>query len=153
MLLGELARVLRGSQEKATVLIVEDDEDLARVILATFEKAGIKGQHAPTKRAALQLCQSIRYDLIILDLSLPDGDGFHVVDWLRQQEKLRHMPLVVYSAREVTGAEQQKLRLGPTEFLTKAKVQPQDVETLVLAMLRQYRVVSQPQDEAISGYS
>lgn len=153
MLLGELARVLRGSQEKATVLIVEDDEDLARVILATFEKAGIKVQHAPTKRAALQLCQSIRYDLIILDLSLPDGDGFHIVDWLRQQEKLRRMPLVVYSAREVTSEEQKRLRLGPTEFLTKAKVQPHDVEALVLAMLRQHRTVSQLQDEAVSGYS
>jgi CheY-like chemotaxis protein len=155
-LLRELARLLRGTSERATVLLVEDDEDLARVVLASFERAGIQSFHALTRRRAIELCQTISPDLIVLDLALPDGDGFHVVDWLRQHQELNKLPMVVYSAREVSETEREQLRLGPTEFLTKATVPPQDVEALVGTMLRKYRGSSEipmPFDETLPGHS
>jgi len=92
-----------------------------------------------TRQAALDACISFKPQLLVLDLSLPDGDGFNVVDWLRQHENLAHLPLVVYSAREIAPAERTQLQLGPTHFLTKAKVQPQQLESLVLTMLRRSR--------------
>ncbi len=138
-LLGELARVLHGGNEPARVLIVEDDEDLAKIILTTFQSAGIEVLHAATRRRAIEICETFPPDLLILDLSLPDGDGFNVVDWLRQQKDLCKTPLVVYSARDVLDFERRQLQLGPTEFLTKASVQPQEVEALVLTMLRRLR--------------
>jgi hypothetical protein len=49
---------------------------------------------------------------------------------------MKQLPLVVYSAQDLNEEERKKLQLGHTEFLTKARVQPQDVETLVLSMLR-----------------
>ncbi|MBT9331364.1 PAS domain S-box protein [Paracidobacterium acidisoli] len=148
-LLGELSRVLCCRDERARVLVVEDDPDLARVVIATFERDGILVDHAPTRRSAIELCERQRPDLILLDLALPDGDGFHVVDWLRQREEMRSLPLVVYSAREVSAQEQQQLRLGPTEFLTKARVQPQEVEALVLTMLRSRQNQKQMRDEVL----
>jgi len=153
-LLTELSRVLGGSHGVARVLIVEDDEDLARIILATFARAGIEVHHAATRRRAIELCETMPPDLLILDLSLPDGDGFNVVDWLRQQKDLSHTPLVVYSARDVMDFERKQLQLGPTEFLTKASVPPQEVEALVLTMLRRLRKMEDgldaPSDGAIS---
>jgi PAS domain S-box-containing protein len=139
LLFAELARLLKASGEHATVLLVEDDEDLARVILTSFEHAGIVVYHAPRLRQAIELCESARPDLIILDLALPDGDGLELVDWLRTQKELRRLPLVVYSAREVPSSERKLFQLGPTEFVTKTKVQPQDVEALVFTMLRRYQ--------------
>ena len=136
LLLTELARLLKVSSDHAAVLLVEDDRDLAGVILATFERAGITVHHASSLRTAKELCQSVQPDLIILDLALPDGNGLELVDWLRTRNDLRHLPMVVYSAREVSGSEQEQLKLGRTEFLTKAKVQPEDVEALVFTMLR-----------------
>jgi PAS domain S-box-containing protein len=153
LLLTELARLLKGTSENATVLLVEDDEDLARVILATFERAGIAVHHAPRLRRAKELCESVRPDLIILDLALPDGHGLELVDWLRTQKDLRHLPLVVYSAREVSGTEQEQLRLGQTEFLTKAKVQPDEVEALVFTMLRRYGSALPNQDRTTRQHS
>ena len=138
LLLTELARLLKGGRDHATVLLVEDDEDLAGVIVATFERAGVAIHHAPRLRVAKELCMSAHPDLVILDLALPDGDGLELVTWLRARKDLRHLPLVVYSAREVSGTEQEQLQLGRTEFLTKGKVQPQDVEALVFTMLRHY---------------
>jgi len=139
LLLAELARLVKGSREHPTVLLVEDDLDLARVILSTFERDGIVVHHAAGLHQAIELCESVRPDLAILDLALPDGHGLDLIDWLRTRKELRRLPLVVYSAREVTTSERGLFQLGPTEFLTKTKVQPEDVEALVFTMLRRYR--------------
>jgi PAS domain S-box-containing protein len=138
-LLGELARVLSSPGEKARILVIEDDVDLSRVIGAVFSKDDIDVRLVHTRQSALDACLTFRPQLIVLDLSLPDGDGFNVVDWLRQHEDLARLPLVVYSAREIAPSERTQLQLGPTHFLTKAKVQPQQLESLVLTMLRRSR--------------
>ena len=147
LLLAELGRVLHSGTGPGRILLVEDDEDLASVVLSSFEtekkhgkKKGSIGIHHVSNAADAKLsCESDPPDILILDLTLPDGSGFALVDWLRRQPSLRTLPLVVYSGREVTAAEMEQLRLGPTQFLTKARVQPQDVEELVLAMVRHLR--------------
>ena len=139
LLFAELGRVLHQGEGPAYVLLVEDDEDLASVLTASFEDAAVHIDHASTRQQAIRHCINRRPDLLILDLTLPDGDGFSFVEWLRQQPALRTLPLVVYSGREVSDVEMAKLRVGPTEFLTKAKVQPQEVEELVLSMVQRMR--------------
>ncbi|WP_242618166.1 response regulator [Edaphobacter modestus] len=139
LLFAELGRVLHHGDGPAYVLLVEDDDDLASVLIANFRDAAVHIDHASTRQEAIRHCVGRRPDLVILDLTLPDGDGFSFVEWLRQQPPLRSMPLVVYSGHELSDVEMSKLRLGPTEFLTKAKVQPQEVETLVLSMVRRLR--------------
>jgi signal transduction histidine kinase/CheY-like chemotaxis protein len=139
-LFAELGLALNRGTGSARVLLVEDDEDLASVVLAGFEKTEVRAEHASTAEQAKLLCQKYRPDLMILDLRLPDGDGFSLVDWLRSQPELKALPLVVYSGREVSPEEREKLRLGPTKFLTKARVQTHDVEDLVLAMVHRRRL-------------
>ncbi len=139
LLFAELGRVLHQGDGPAYVLLVEDDEDLASVLAASFHDAAVHIDHAATRQQAIRQCITRPPDLLILDLTLPDGDGFSLVEWLRQQPTLRTMPLVVYSGREISETEMTKLRLGPTEFLTKAKVQPQEVEELVLSMVHRLR--------------
>ena len=118
------------------MLLVEDDSDLAAVIAAGFEDAHVRIDHANTRQSAMEQCRVDRPALIILDLTLPDGDGFSLVEWLRQQPDLLSLPLVVYSGRDLAETEMSKLRLGPTDFLTKAKVQPSEVEELVLNIVQ-----------------
>lgn len=139
LLFAELSRVLHSGDGPAHVLLVEDDEDLASVVKASFEDAAIYIDHAASRQQAIRHCITRRPDLLILDLTLPDGDGFSLVEWLRQQPTLNSLPLVVYSGREISEQDMVKLRLGPTEFLTKAKVQPQEVEELVLTMVQRLR--------------
>ena len=138
-LLGELARILCGPGEKARILVVEDDRDLAAVISSVFSRETISVEIAYTLDQALEKCFNFRPHLLVLDIGLPDGDGFNVVDWLRQHESLAQLPLVVYSGRDLSPTERRHLTLGPTHFLAKAKVQPQQLEALVLTMLRSSR--------------
>jgi CheY-like chemotaxis protein len=77
-----------------------------------------------------------------MDLALPDGDGFSLVEWLRRQPALHTLPLVVYTNREMSELEMAKLRLGPTQFFNKAKVKPHEVEEHVLEMVSRLRVAN-----------
>ena len=145
LLLTEISRALHPTSGPGRILLVEDDEDLATVVLSGFrtigeagagERGAISIDHVSSLAEAESYCQKDAPDLLILDLTLRDGSGFALVDWLRRQPKLRTLPLVVYSGSELSEAEMAQLRLGPTQFLTKARVQPRHVEDLILAMVR-----------------
>ncbi|MEL6135867.1 MAG: response regulator [Cyanobacteria bacterium J06628_6] len=123
------------TQKDAQVLIVEDDPDLAQVLMAMFESHHITPHHAATGQAAIQLSQQVRPDLLVLDLSLPESDGFAVVDWLRQHNQLCRVPLVVYTAKDLDEDERRRLRLGQTLFLTKGRVSPEEFEQQVLQLI------------------
>ena len=117
------------------VLIVEDDIDLAQVLIAMFERYGIETHHARNGREAIQLSQSLTPYLLVLDIALPDVDGFAVVDWLRHHNHLHQVPLVVYSAIDLTEADCARLNLGQTLFLTKARVTPEEFEQRAIGLL------------------
>jgi len=138
-LLTALERVLRDNSRITNILVVEDDPDLASVLESSLTRTGIQITQAQSCAAALKTCEEIKPELMVLDLSLPDGDGFHIVEALRLQEVFRNLPLIIYSAREIPLEERRHLALGPTCFLTKTEVQPQQLEALVLTMLRRTR--------------
>jgi PAS domain S-box-containing protein len=137
--LDELARALRGSADLARVLVIEDDVDLARLIANIFSPDSFNVKLAFSLQQALDVCFAFEPHLLVLDIGLPDGDGFNVVDWLRQNETLARLTLVVYSGRELSPAERAQLALGPTHFLTTASIKPQQLDALVMTMLRDSR--------------
>jgi signal transduction histidine kinase/DNA-binding response OmpR family regulator len=139
LLLAELKRVLRVRGGPGRVLLVEQNQDMAREIAAGFEKAGVPMDHACSLQQAVDRCLLGPPDLVILDLTLPDGDGFSLVDWVRRQPGIQAIPLVVYSSREISEGERARLRSGPTQFFDKAKVKPREIEELVLAMVNRIR--------------
>ena len=117
------------------VLIVEDDPDLGRVLARLLERHAAQVVLARTGRQALELIDRQRPDVMLLDLTLPEGDGFHVVDHLRGDEELQQIPLVVYTAVDLGSAEQERLQLGRTRIMTKGRSTPADVEEYVKGLL------------------
>ena len=102
-LLAELARVLCGAGEKARILIVEDDQRSGAGHRRGLRRAtAFSLQTAHTLEETIEACSAFQPHLMVLDIGLPDGDGFNVVDWLRQHEDLARLPLVVYSGRELS---------------------------------------------------
>ncbi|MDZ8050945.1 MAG: PAS domain S-box protein [Aulosira sp. ZfuVER01] len=148
-------KLLCQALEKATatqnpcikVLIVEDDLDLAQVLIALFNRHGITTFYAQTGREAIQISQNILPDLLVLDLGLPENDGFAVVDWLRQHQRLCQVPLIVYTARDLDESDRDRLKLGQTLFFTKGRITPQEFEQRVINLLNRmigdHREVSQ----------
>lgn len=134
-LLDAIGQLVDGDDRVPRVLVVEDDEDLARVLTTSLEQRGLRVLTAPTAAAATRLSRTFLPDLIVLDFVLPDGDGFAVVEQLRQDGRLSSVPLVVYTARELDEGDRQRLTLGETEVLFKSRVSPEAFEQRVLALL------------------
>jgi CheY-like chemotaxis protein len=136
VLLEELVKVLCAPGEQARILVVEDDPELGQVIGEIFRRETTVVHVESTRQGALDDCLTFEPHLIVLDVGMPNGDGFNVVDWLRQHEDLNRAPLVAYSAHGLTQVERMQLVLGLSHFLAKASVEPEQLEALVLTMLR-----------------
>ena len=129
--------LLGGGESPSTVLVVEDDLDLAQVLVAVFEGRGIRAMRAGTGSEAIERCEAEPPDLVVLDLMLPDGDGGQVVDWLRRNDRLREVPLVVYSARDVGEEEAARLGVGREDLLNKGRTAPEALAERVANVLEQ----------------
>jgi PAS domain S-box-containing protein len=125
-----------GRDAVPSVLLVEDDLDLAKVMTAALQNRGIVTTHVASGHGAIARCRRGQPSLIVLDLMLPDMDGFAVVAALRKSTALARMPLLVYSAIDVGAADQARLRLGRTEFLTKSRSSLADFEAHVVRLLK-----------------
>jgi DNA-binding response OmpR family regulator len=80
------------------VLYVEDDRDLVKMITyGLSNNANIL--HAPTLKSARELLAKRHIDLILLDITLPDGSGLSLLDTLKEDEKT---PVIIFSAREIS---------------------------------------------------
>ncbi|PPJ63974.1 response regulator [Cuspidothrix issatschenkoi] len=135
-LLQSLRKVVSKSARRVKILIVEDDHDLADLLATVLERHDIETFIAKTGKEAIQLSQKVNPDLIILDLILPESDGFTVVDWLKQHNQLYNIPVVVYSAKDLDDSERHRLKLGHTEFLTKGRVTTNEFEQRVMDLLQ-----------------
>jgi len=134
--LREFARLLGGTGEQARILVVEDNPELARVASDAFSLENTTVKVARSRQAAQDEFLAFLPHLLVLDLALPGGDGFRLVNWLREHENLTRLPLVVYSGRELKNAIPQHLALEPSGLLNKAQVQSRQLEALILTILR-----------------
>jgi CheY-like chemotaxis protein len=98
------------------LLIVEDDLTFARILLEMARARGFKGIATARAESALQLARQHRPDAITLDLRLPDGDGWTVLDRLKHDSRTRHIPVHIISVDE---DERRGLQLGAIAYLRK----------------------------------
>lgn len=150
-ILDEVVKVLCTLDEQARVLVVEDDPDVGQVVGEIFARDHITVHVAHTRQSALDECLSFQPHMIVLDVGMPNGDAFNVVDWLRQNEHLNRVPLVAYSAHGLTQAERMQLVLGLGHFLAKASVEPEQLEALILTMLRSSQEAEEILPEVSAG--
>jgi PAS domain S-box-containing protein len=132
-----LDRVTGRSSLAPRILLVEDDLDLASVLQAVFEKAGVTVMHAGNGVEAIEMATRNPPDLLVLDVVLPRLNGFSVVKRMKENPLLRNIPVVIYSGSEIAPADRQRLQLGPTAFFTKSRISPEMFEQAVLGLLHE----------------
>ncbi len=104
---------------RATILLVEDEDTLRRVMRDLLEQEGYVICEARDGAEALEQVDRHNPDLVLLDLNLPNVDGYSVLAQLRSRPATMDLPVVVLSARGDEDNEVRVLRLGATDFLTK----------------------------------
>jgi len=110
--------------EKTRLLIVDDDESLAKVVSNYLSFEGFEVAWAADGNAALEFVKNSAPEVILLDVMLPDRDGFEWIGLLRQ---FRGTPVVMLTARGLKAERLRGLNLGADDYITK----PFDLEELV----------------------
>jgi len=117
------------------VLIVDDDPELRKVLSRQIEKAGIRCLQAEDGAQAIEVAKQNVIDLLIMDVVMPNIDGFHLVEILKRGS-LRFVPLIVYSGKDLEAEQREQLTLGSTKYLMKGKVKQQELADIVSELLR-----------------
>ena len=81
------------------VLVVEDSPEIAALMVLTLRIEGYQVSQAPNGRRALELASSAVPDLVLLDVMMPDLNGFQVAETLKEQETTRDIPLIFVTAK------------------------------------------------------
>jgi two-component system alkaline phosphatase synthesis response regulator PhoP len=117
------------------VLVVDDDKEIVRIIRAYLEQAGFKVLTAASGETALHAIRSDRPDLVVLDLMLPDRDGWDITRIVRGDPALAHLPIVMLTARVEDSDKIVGLELGADDYIAKP-FNPHEVVARVRAVLR-----------------
>lgn len=119
------------------VLVVEDDKDLAELLAYNLKKEGYEVFVCLKGAEAIKLIESENPDLVLLDVMLPDFDGFRIAEYIRNSEEVKDIPIVFITAKDMERDKLRGFNLGADDYITK----PFSVRELVArvkAVLRRY---------------
>lgn len=116
------------AENKPTLLLVEDDPDVLEMLDAYFNVQGYSVYPVEEGEAAVNFCRSKRPDLILLDIHLPDIDGYEVARRLRTNQRTNEIPIIFLTEKRAKSDRLQGLELGADDYITK----PFDIQELRL---------------------
>jgi len=96
-------------REHHSVLVIEDDETTSEMMTRMLHREGYKARKADNGRLALAQLEVEQPDLILLDLMMPEMDGFEFIAQLRNDEQLGRIPVIVLTAKTITAEDRNKL--------------------------------------------
>jgi len=107
--LVELMRTFYADGPPGHVLVVEDDAEARELVRRTLEKEGWTVDEAENGRVGLERVAAAAPDLILLDLMMPEMDGFDFLEAVREQMPAERIPVVVVTAKELTDDDRKRL--------------------------------------------
>ena len=117
--LTQLLRKYRCQRPPCPILLVEDDVATRDMVRRTLEKAGWTVAEADNGRVALARLPEVKPELIILDLMMPEMDGFEFLEALRRDQTMVNVPVIVVTAKDLTEEDRQRLNGRVKQVLQK----------------------------------
>jgi two-component system KDP operon response regulator KdpE len=129
------------------ILVVDDDLDVRKAMHVRLKANGYDTFFATDALTSVAEARKQLPDLIILDLGLPGGDGYVVMERLKRYPALAVIPIVVVSARDVVGSKDRAIKAGANVYLQK----PVDNAELLAIIRQALGEPAHPEDAAITG--
>jgi CheY-like chemotaxis protein len=133
--LHQLLEKYRRPTNPQSVLVVEDEQPIREMLRRTLEKDGWQVTEAPNGRVGLEKLDGTLPALILLDLMMPEMDGFEFMEALRQRPNGKQVPVVVITAKDLTEADHRRLNGGVERILQKGVTNPTEVVKQVRELL------------------
>jgi DNA-binding response OmpR family regulator len=124
---------------KSKILVVEDDLDVAEMLNAYFRVQGYEVFTVNWGEDGVRACQTVNPDLVVLDIRLPDIDGYEVARRLRTDRRTQDVPIIFLTEKRDRADRLHGLELGADDYITK----PFDVQELRLRVRNALRRASQ----------
>jgi two-component system, OmpR family, alkaline phosphatase synthesis response regulator PhoP len=121
---------------KKRILVVDDDKDIRRLVENILTKEGFVTIGADTAADAIKKVQGSKPDMIILDLQLPDKDGFEVCKILRADQATRYIPVIILTVQTLDSYKIAGLEIGADDYITKPFNQTELVARVKAVMRR-----------------
>jgi signal transduction histidine kinase/CheY-like chemotaxis protein len=136
---GQLAAILnRLLSDRRTVLIVDDDANARELISRQLERLNVDVVEAADGRRAIDLlADGLMPGVILLDLMMPEMDGFAVLDKIRERAEWRNIPVVILTGLDLSPEEHNRLRGRVSEVIAKGSVEAKDLAAIVRQNLAQ----------------
>jgi len=141
--------ISRGEPE-ACLVVVDDEPNIRELLATSLRFAGFEVHAAGDGATALRLVKQVNPDLVVLDVMLPDMDGFTLTRRLR--EKGHHVPVVFLTARDDTSDKVTGLTVGGDDYVTKP-FSLEEVVARIRAVLRRTRPGDDDADDATLRYA
>jgi two-component system alkaline phosphatase synthesis response regulator PhoP len=119
------------------ILVVDDDKEVVRLMRAYLEQAGYQVLMAYNGETAIHMLRREKPDLMLLDLMLPDRDGWDITRLVRSDPTLAHIPIIMLTARVDDTDKIVGLEMGADDYVTKP-YNPREVVARVRARLRNH---------------
>ncbi len=132
-----LLRVKKPNGGEVRVLIVDDEAANRHWLTKALEPAGFTVLPASGGREAIEMAKSLKPDLVLLDLMMPEVTGFDVVEALRADESTRETPIMVLTASNLTKADKRHLNGRVSEILSRSSVGSADIVGLLRRVVAQ----------------
>ena len=113
--------------DKKTVLIVEDDSMISSMYKTKLDASGFSVLTADNGADGLETAKGEKPDLILLDVILPQLDGFSVLEELKKDEKTKNIPVIVLTNLGTEEDFDKGKKLGAVDYIVKANLTPADV--------------------------
>ena len=102
------------------ILVVDDSKLIREMIVACLRgQAGLSFTHAASGLEAIERLSLRSFDLVFLDLNMPDIGGIEVLEFVRGQERLRDLPIIVVTTRGDEASRARAMAAGASSFMTK----------------------------------
>lgn len=134
-----------------TLLIVDDESDVIDLLRYNLHRAGYKISTAVNGLEALKKARAERPDLIVLDIMLPEMDGYAVCKALKEDRETAAIPVLMLTAKGTQDQRISGLRLGADDYMAKP-FSPQELILRIQAILKRLRAASQPEVLEIDGF-
>lgn len=110
---------MNQESSRGRILVVDDEPDLVRVLEFGLRASGYTVEMASDGQEGLKKAREWKPDVILLDLMLPKLDGYKVCRLLKFDDRFKHIPIIILSARTQEGDQTLALEMGANRFVTK----------------------------------
>jgi len=145
----ELSHCSTPEKGKLTILIIDDEPGILNVHRRLVEQLGCKAITAGNGIEGLQVIEKTKPDLILLDLMMPEMDGFAFMSALKKRETMRNIPIIVLTARVLSEEDLERLNNGVTTILSKGIFSSGEILNRIEAVLTRRHTLGQATQQIV----